>query len=140
MTSEIEGFIQKTALKDAELLAGIFKSLVNKYPDETRRQHAIRGTIMLYEEQYAPEIKRHDKDMKRFKESRNNEFSSEDTNQMRIAFRLPDSLVTRINMILNPPIFPEGEPLFLSDEASKKYDEDTWFRENFPRYVAADKY
>ena len=140
MTSDIDIFINATASKIGDLYAGILKEILSQYANETKRQHAIRGMIKLYEHQYGPEIRRHDRDMKRYKETRDNEYASNNQQQLRVTFRLPDSLATRINMILKPPVFPLDEPTFLSEEASKMYGEDIWFKDNFKRYTVPERF
>jgi poly-D-alanine transfer protein DltD len=133
MTKEIEDFIKASLLKDEELLASIFKTLVQDYPNETLRQHTIRAVIMMFEEKYKPEMRQHEKAMKLLKETRENPEAANYGEQMRVAFRIPQSLMTRIGMSIK-------EPEFLSEEAKNKLDEWEWFRKNFPRYVAPENY
>ncbi len=134
--SDIDDFIKASNLKHEELFASIFRNLMTEYPDETDRQHVIRAAIMMFEDQYKPEMRRHERSMKHVKETRANEYASNDIIDMRIAFRFPDSMITRINMIL----INLKQPSFLSDDAIKIYDEGKWLRKNFPRYCVPELY
>ena len=140
MISEIEAFINTTKIKSVGLYAGVLKELLSEYPNETRRQHVIRGMIKIYEAQYKPEMRRHDNKMRQLRETRANEFASDEHDLLRSTFGLPDSLVTRINVLLKPPMFPLDEPTLLSEEANQKYGEDMWFNNNFKRYVIPHKF
>lgn len=127
----IADFVDASNLKSKEDLGGIFTELVVKYPEETKRQHSIRGMVMLFEAKYPEEMKEHEKAMKAAKELSNNEFASNDEAKMRLAFKIPQSLVTRINMVVE-------DPLFLTEEADKMFGEVAWFKTNFPRYTVPD--
>lgn len=124
---EVNDFITASNLKNSEDLAEIFKELVVKYPEESERQHAIRGMIMLFERKYPAEMKEHTKAIQVAKEQLSNEFGSDKDMSMRLTFRLPQGLMTRINMVIK-------EPAFLSEEAAGKFDELEWFSKEFPRY------
>jgi len=134
--SDIDAFIKSSQLKHEEIFAGVFKELVTKYPEETDRQHVIRGMIMVFEKKYPAMMNRVDYAVRQSKETRANEYASNDVIDTRILFKIPEPLMTRINMVFSQKNWPQ----FLSDEAVKLYDEENWFRKNFPRYCAATKY
>jgi hypothetical protein len=130
---ELQEFAEQTSLKNNELLAGIFVKIMHEYPDETDRQHLIRAAVMQFEAQYKPEMRLHDTGMKRKREMQANEFASNDDIKMRSLFMFPETLMTRINMVLK-------DPSFLSDKAVKLYDEENWVRKEFPRYFVPEVY
>ena len=124
---EVNDFINASNLKNKEDLAGIFSELVVKYSGETSRQHSIRGMVMLFESKYPEEVKQHAEAMKVAKEQAINEFGANENMDMRRTFRIPQGLMTRINMVVT-------DPSFLTQEADKMFGEVSWFKENFPRY------
>jgi len=128
---EINEYIDRTNLKNKEDLVSVFKELVVKYPEETERQHSIRGMIMLFERKYPAEMLDHKKAIKVVQEQKINEFASNDEADMRLAFRIPQSLMTRINMVVKAPPF-------LTEESDKMFGEINWFRQEFPRYAVTN--
>ena len=138
MTSELESFIQATVDKTNQKFAEILRKLILDYPHETKRQRAIRGMIMLFEGQYPEEMEIHKKDMVRLKENLRNPHGADYEEAIRIEFRIPATLMTRLSQTING-IDPDG-PRVLSEEAEKLLGERDWFRRNFHRYFAPEKY
>lgn len=137
--SELNEFIQSQKINDS-ILASILKKIITDYPKETLRQHAIRATIMFFEEKYKNEYEaRYNDQLKRRKELAKNKHASNKEEDMRRAFSLPETLVSRIEGLLDQlkglGKLAKDEPMFMSNEAIKDYKEDEWFAEQFPRYV-----
>ena len=137
--SELNKFIESQKLNDS-ILAAILKKIITDYPKETLRQHAIRATIMFFEEKYKNEYEaRYNEQLKKKKELSKNKYSADTDEDMRRSFSLPETLVARIESLLNQlkllGKLSEDEPLFMSNEAIKEYKEDRWFSNEFPRYT-----
>lgn len=142
--SELNKFIQDQRFND-QILATILKNIISEYPGESLRQHAIRAMIMFFENKYRNEYEtRYDKQIKKKRELSKNKYSADAKEDIRRAFSMPETLVSRIDGLLGELIgsgkLPEKEPRFMSDEAIKEHDEATWFCKNFPRYVIPQEF
>ncbi|MEK6897497.1 MAG: hypothetical protein AABW93_03125 [Nanoarchaeota archaeon] len=136
---ELNKFIESQKLNDS-ILASILKKIITDYPKETLRQHAIRATIMFFEEKYKNEYEaRYNEQLKRKKELSKNKYSADIDEDMRRSFSLPETLVARIESLLNQlkllGKLSANEPSFMSDESIKEHKEDEWFANEFPRYT-----
>lgn len=136
MHNNVDSFIQKTLIKDKELLIGIFKEISTKFPGETLRQHAIRAAIMQFEHLYPEVMNELDVGIKRKKELAKNEHAADYDTDLQAEFAIPDGLQTRIKLVFDKINQKER---FLSKEADDNFKEKSWFAKNFPRFVIPNK-
>jgi len=130
---QLEKFIQERNFSDP-IFADVFKFIKTKYPDEMERRTAIRAMIEIWRRKYPNEMDKFESDMKRRHELKKDKFSSTDDNaDIRVLFTIPESLHTRINMVVK-------DPPFLSGEAEKQFNESEWFFDEFPAFRTAEVY
>lgn len=144
INSQINEFIESQKIQDS-ILASIFKKIVIEYPNENLRQHAIRASILYFEEKYKDEYEStYNKLIQKRKELSSNEFTANKDNDIRLAFSLPETLLARIHSLFNKlkelGKFSENEPYFMSDKSIELYKEDEWFQKNFPKYTIPQKF
>lgn len=141
---QLNKFIESQKIDDS-ILVSILKRLILEYPNETLRQHAIRATILFFEEKYKDEYENiYNYKIKKKRELSKNEFTANKENDIRLTFSVPGTLLARIESLLNKlrelGKLPKDEPHFMSNESIKLYQEDQWFKNNFQKYVIPEKF
>jgi len=137
MKDKMSDYIKEKLSKESEILVSIFKDMVKKYPNETKRQHAVRGMIMKFDHDYPNVMGEFYKELKKKRESLKNKHAADYDNEIRQMFALPDGLQTRIKQILDRI----GEKnAFLSGEEQEKTKECDWFAKEFPNFLVPEVY
>ena len=137
MNNKVEDYIKGKLKEESQILVSIFKDMVQKYPDETKRKHAIRGMIMKFDNDYPNLMKEFYKELKKKRDSAKNKHAADYENEIRQMFALPDGLQTRIKQILNKI---GEENAFLSEEEQEKTKECDWFAKEFPQFLVPEIY
>ena len=138
--TEIGRYFENTSLQYNEILSSIFRELITKYKDETKRQHLIRAAVMLFEKQYPEELERNNKIIKQKRQTRDNEHAANYEQEIRLTFCVPQHIGTlflSVGQLLKDKTLKLA---LLSDEAQELYGEQDWFAREFPQYLVPEKY
>ena len=134
-TKSLEDFLKKTQFSD-DTVASIFRELIHNHPGESERQHTVRAAIMMWMRKYPNEMAMFERKMKKTRELQANEFSSDEKQDQRHVFKIPESLWNRIGMVVKEPAFlTQSNPMTKQEE-----EEFTWFIKEFPQFVVAKIY
>lgn len=137
MENKVEDFIREKLSQESQILVSIFKEMIKKYPNETKRQHAIRGLIMKFDYDYPALMGEFYKELKKKRELSKNKHAADYDSEIRNMFALPDGLQTRIKQVLDRI----GEKhAFLSIEEQEKTKESDWFAKEFPGFLVPEIY
>ena len=137
MNDKVEDFIKEKLSEESEILVSIFKEMVKKYPNETKRQHAIRGLVKKFNHDYPKLMEEFYKELKKKRELAKNKHAADYDNEIRQMFALPDGLQTRIRQVFDRI----GEKYsFLSLEEQEKTKESDWFAKEFPQFLVPEIY
>lgn len=129
-TKTVEEFIKKTQFSD-DTVASIFRELVANHSDETQRQHTVRAAIMMWIKKYPNELEMFERQMRKTRETRENEYAADKTQDQRHLFKFPESLWNRITMVVKDPEFlSQSNPIVKEEE-----EEMAWFIREFPQFV-----
>lgn len=118
----------------SDIYADIYRDLITNYKHETKRQHTIRAVIQLWMKKYRMEASIFEKQMKKFRETRSNEFAADKQQDQRHMFKIPETLWTRIvQLVKDPEFLSESNPMTKEEE-----EEYAWFIREFPMFVVPE--
>lgn len=131
----LEDFVRESKFSDS-LYRDVFMELVTKYKAESPRQHLIRAVITIFKEKYPAEMRVFNKEMKKIKETRVNEYAADKQQDQRLLFKFPESLWARLSIVIDePPLLTQSNPPKLDE-----LEEIRWLMKEFPEFAAVDKF